>query len=110
MNYKDLNKDDTIKLAVEHLADKFGIDKFKIKDYWNADLQAIGLTDVSEKYLIYFSTYGKTKNDFYVSLEDLNEKGNDHPYEPAGHFERVDLEGLENLFIKHLRLKTTDAQ
>ena len=44
MNYQDLNKDEKIKLTVKYLADKFGTDKFKIKDHWDADLQAIGLT------------------------------------------------------------------
>ncbi|MEO7988491.1 MAG: hypothetical protein ABI663_03060 [Chryseolinea sp.] len=109
MNFKDLNKDDIIKLTIKHLADKFGANKFKIQDNWDADLQAIGLTDVSEKYLIYFSNYGKKKNEFYVSLENLTQGDNDHPYEPAGDFDQVDLEGLENIFIKHLRIKTTDA-
>lgn len=110
MNYQDLNKDETIKLTVKYLADKFGADKFKIKDHWDADLLAIGLTDVSEKYLIYFSNYNKTDNDFYVSLENLGQVDDDLPYEPAGDFDHVDLKGLEELFIKHFRIKTTDAQ
>jgi hypothetical protein len=110
MNYNDLNKDKTIKLTVKHLADKFGADNFKIKDHWDADLCAIGLTDISERYLIYFSNYGKIDNDFYVSLENPAEDNSNYPYEPAGDFDHIDLKGLEDLVVKHLRIKTTDRQ
>jgi hypothetical protein len=59
MSYKDLQKDDRILEIVKHLFDKFGDDCFKIRDYWDADLCAIGLSDNSEKYLFYISTYNK---------------------------------------------------
>jgi hypothetical protein len=110
MNYKNLNKDNTIKSTVTYFADKFGSDTFKIKDHWNADLHAIGLTDISAKYLIYFSTLGKPENYFYVSLENPSHENIDHPYQPAGDFEHVSLEELENLFIRHLRIKARGAQ
>ena len=107
MNYKDINKDERIKFIVNYLVDKFGESSFKLKDHWDADLTAIGLTDNEEKYLIYISSYGE--NDFYVSLENLTD-GDERPYEPAGDFDNVDLMGLEKIFIEHLRIKTTDAQ
>jgi hypothetical protein len=103
MNYEDLNKDEKIKSTIKHLIDKFGIGNFKIKDYWDGDLCSIGFTDNKEKYLIYFSTYGG--NSFFVSLENLRSEGDlDFPYEPAGDFNNVNLEELEKLFVRHLRL------
>lgn len=105
MNCEDLNKDEKIKIIVKHLIDKFGEKTFKIKDHWEGDLNAIGLVDNDENSLVYISTYGD-KN-FYVSLENLKV---DHPYEPIGDFENVDLEELEKIFIQHLRLKTTTAK
>ncbi|GAL85937.1 hypothetical protein MYP_3166 [Sporocytophaga myxococcoides] len=103
MNYEELNKDEKIISTIKHLIDKFEIGNFKIKDYWDGDLCAIGLTDNEEKYLIYFSTYGD--NGFFVSLENLKLEGDlDFPYEPAGDFNNVNLEDLEKIFIRHLRL------
>jgi hypothetical protein len=107
MNFEDLNKDESIKTTVRHLADKFGTGKFKVKDHWDGDFCAIGLTDNEEKFLVYISTYGQ--NDFYVSLESLTSV-DDLPYEPAGDFDNVDLKGLEKIFAQHLRLENTDTQ
>jgi len=101
MNLEELNKDETIKATVRHLADKFGNTSFNIKDHWEGDRCAIGLIDADEKHLIYFSTCGP--NGFYVSLENLKAHG-DLPYEPVGDFDNVDLERLEKLFVQHLRL------
>jgi hypothetical protein len=92
MSYKNLNKDKKIKLTVKHLADRFGERSFKIKDHWDTDLNAIGLTDNEEKYLVYISTYGD--KEFFVSLENINTAG-DLPYEPVGDFDNVDLKELE---------------
>lgn len=82
MNYEDLNKEEIIKSTVKYLMDKFGQDKFRIQDNWDGDLTAIGLTDNSGKYLIYFSNNGQNSNDFYVSLENLTSE-NERPYEPV---------------------------
>jgi hypothetical protein len=101
MTYEDLNKDNKIKLMVKHLADRFGEGNFKIKDHWDTDLCAIGLTDVEEKHLVYISTYGD--KGYYVSLENLKTVDS-HPYEPVGDFDNVDLEGLEKILAKHLGL------
>ncbi|WP_028980903.1 hypothetical protein [Sporocytophaga myxococcoides] len=88
VNYEELSKDNKIKSIVRHLSDKFGGQNFKIKDYWDGDLCAIGMTDNEEKYLIYVSVFGD--NDFYVSLENLrSEDDSDSPYEPAGDFNDV---------------------
>jgi hypothetical protein len=107
MNYQDLNKNEIIKSTISHLAGKFGANKFKVKDNWYEDLNAIGLTDDLEKYLIYFSNYGQNLNDFYVSLENLT-PNHEYPYEPAGDFYHVDIKELEELFIKHLKIQTVN--
>ena len=101
MDFEQLNKDERVKSTVKHLANKFGENNFKIRDYWDGDLCAIGLTDKEEKYLVYFSTYGD--KGFYVSLEN-SKSSDDLPYEPIGDFHQLDLEGLEKIFKKHLRL------
>ncbi|HTJ50536.1 MAG TPA: hypothetical protein VL443_13840 [Cyclobacteriaceae bacterium] len=104
MNYINLNKDKRIISLVKHFSDKYGENTFKIKDHWESDLCAIGLTDNSEKYLIYISTYGRAKGHFYVSLENLTK--NDLEYEDAGDFNDVDLTILDSHFMQHLRIKT----
>jgi hypothetical protein len=101
MTYENLEKDDKIKRTVKHLGDKFGHGKFKIKDFWEADLCAIGLTDIEEKHLIYISTC--SGEGYFVSLENLSVM-DDYPYERAGDFDNLDLDGLEKIFAKHLRL------
>ncbi len=106
MSHFELTKDDKVKLTIKHLADKYGEDKFVIKDYWVADLLSIGLADTSEKCLIYFSVYEKDQHEFYVSLENLNKEDDGLPYEPAGDFDQVSLERLEHLFLKHLRINS----
>jgi hypothetical protein len=79
----------------------------KLKTTGTGDLNAIGLMDNEEKHLVYISAYDD--KDFFVSLENL-ETGGDHPYQPVGDFDNVNLEGLEKIFAQHLRLETTDAQ
>lgn len=102
MNYSHLVKDERILETVNHLTSKFGTGHFKICDYWDADLCAIGFSDNSEKYLVYISTYQKSKNHYFVSFENTK-LGNDIPYENAGDFDNVDLQELERLMKEHLR-------
>lgn len=101
MIYEDLNKDDKIRWTIRHLGDMFGDRNFKIKDYWDGDLCAIGLTDNEEKHLVYISTYNE--KGYYVSLENLRAM-DDNQYESVGDFENLDLNGLEKIFAKHLGL------
>jgi hypothetical protein len=100
-----LDKDEKIKRVLKHLAGKFGEGSFKIKDYWEGDLCAIGLTDKDEKHLVYISTY--SDNGYYISLENLKEY-NGLPYEPVGDFENSDLRELERIFAQHLRLSAIE--
>lgn len=101
MTYEELNKDEKIKWTVEHLAKKFGEDSFNIKDHWDTDLCAIGLTDKDEKHLIYISVIDP--DGYYIALEN-SIAVDDFPYEPAEDFDNVSLEELEKIFAQHLRL------
>jgi|APTNR8051073442_1049403.scaffolds.fasta_scaffold00033_146 hypothetical protein len=98
----ELNKNQKIKSLLRHLEDKFGSNVFKIKDHWDSDLNAIGLTDNSETYLIYISIY-EDQDLYFVSLENPA-KSEDFPYEPAGEFNDISLRDVENHFKSHLRI------
>jgi hypothetical protein len=52
-------KDKRIKEIVKHLQDKFGADNIVVKDHWDGDNCAIGLTNKHDKNLVYISTYKK---------------------------------------------------
>jgi len=101
MDFEQLNKDQSLKSTLRLLADKFGENNFKLKDHWEEDSCAIGITDNEEKYLVYLSTNGD--KGFYVSLENLKES-DDFPYEPAGDFDNLNIDELEAIVAQHLRL------
>jgi hypothetical protein len=102
MTKTELNKNQKIKSLLRHLEDKFGSNAFKIKDHWDSDLNAIGLMDNSETYLIYISIY-EDQDLYFVSLENPT-KSEDFPYEPAGEFNDISLSDVENHFKSHLRI------
>ena len=96
------NKHTTIKEIVEHLKSTFGETKILVKDYWDSDSMAIGLTDKTGQYLVYISTSGIDKDNFYVALE--NPPINDEfPYTDAGNFQ-VSKEELKKIVQAHLKL------
>jgi len=97
------NKDISIIKLVEYLMKRYR-GQFKIKDLWDGDRCAIGLTDITEKYLIYISTIGLDKKGYFVALENPS-KDKELPYEPAGDFDNLTLIELEDKFKKHLRIK-----
>ena len=72
MDSRLLNKDKQLKRIVELLLDKYD-NRILIKDFWDADLCAIGLCDKTEKHLIYISTFGLTVDRFNIVLEDLSD-------------------------------------
>jgi len=96
------DKDIEIKRIVDYLLDKYN-DKILIKDFWDGDLCAIGLSDNSEKYLIYISTFGLLIDRFNVILENIqNIKGDS---EIVGEFNDITLDILEKIMVDHLRIK-----
>ena len=97
----EIQKNDRIKSLINHLEQKFGVDKFLIKDFWDSDLEAIGFANASETKLVYVSAH-EEHNDFYVALEsgDINTS----EYTPDNEYNNIDLTNLELIFAKHLNL------
>jgi hypothetical protein len=50
---------------------KYGVGNILLKDHWEDDKNAIGLTDKSERYLAYISTIGDNENEFFLELDEL---------------------------------------
>jgi hypothetical protein len=98
-------KDKSIQMLVEYLIDIYGLDKFKIKDNWKGDRCAIGLGDLTERYLIYISTYRMGERGYDVFLENPAKHNSNLPYEPSGNYVNVKREEVIQLFVKHLRIE-----
>jgi hypothetical protein len=64
-----LRKDKTIIDLLNHIELKFGFDSFQVQDNWDADLCAVGITDASNSFLLYISSYDKPKDHFHLELE-----------------------------------------
>lgn len=64
----NLVKDKKIIELINRLNNKLE-NKFVINDYWNADLLAIGLSDINKKRLIYIAI--KKGNRYYLSKEKI---------------------------------------
>lgn len=100
---KHLNKSKKIIYILELLQNKYGETNIVLNDHWEADKEAIGLTDKTGQYLAYISTYNQKENTYFLSLE--NPPTNDEElYSPAGDFDNVSLVELEDLLARHLRL------
>jgi len=101
MNSKLLNKDKQIQRIVDYLLDKYK-ERVSVKDFWEADICAVGLCDKIEKHLIYISTFGLAVDRFYVVLENLIDN-NENPA-IVGEFNDVTIDRLENILTKHLMI------
>jgi hypothetical protein len=95
-------KDKTIKAIVRHLQDNLGVDNIVIKDYWDADNFAIGLTNKEDKNLVYISTWQKKNNEYFVELESPAEN---EEYKNCGDFDNISVEKVEEIVRTHLSLK-----
>ena len=99
----EIQKNDRIKSLINHLEQKFGVDKFLIKDFWDADLDAIGFANTAETKLIYISAHSE-QDDFYVALE--SGAINTSEYHPVFERNEITLEELESIFKEHLLTAT----
>ena len=97
------NKSPKIVAIVNYLRTKHGTNKIIIKDHWDADENAIGLIDKTNKFLAYISTSNENENDYYLALENppLNKE---FPYSPVGEFDHLTLKELEQQLSKHFHL------
>jgi len=103
IKYKKLNKNDRLLHILEFLQDKYGETNIVIKDHWEDDKVAIGVTDKTGLYLAYVSTVSDKENNYFLSLENPP-IDNELPYSPAGDFDNISLLELENILTRHLRL------
>lgn len=97
-------KDKRIKDIVKHLQDKFGMDNIVVKDHWDGDNCAIGLTNKDDKNLVYISTYEKKNNEYFVELESPAENENEE-YKNCGSFDIINIDRVEEIVRAHLSLK-----
>jgi uncharacterized protein with ACT and thioredoxin-like domain len=97
-------KDKKIKEIVKRLKVKFGQESIVLKDYWDADNFAIGLSNTEGENIVYISTWNKDEGKCYVSLEGPSEKENE-VYEELGEFDNVSLLEMEQIVARHLNFK-----
>lgn len=101
--FKRLNKSERILTVIDFLQNKYSSTNIVITDYWEADKEAIGLTDKTRQYLAYISTITGKDNNYFLALENstLDDKT---PYLSAGEFDNINITELEGLLKQHLRL------
>ena len=100
---KQLNKSKRIIYVLEFLQNKYGETNIVINDHWEADKEAIGLTDKTGQYLAYISTISDIDNNYFLALENPS-VDNEIPYSPVGDFDNISLTELEKILTRHLRL------
>ena len=100
-------KDIIIKTIVRHLQDKLGVENIIVKDYWDADNFAIGLTDKDNKNVVYISAWNKKDDEYYVSLECPSDNENEN-YTECGEFDHINADKVVEIVKQHL-IKTTTA-
>jgi hypothetical protein len=102
MDSKIIDKDLQIRRIVDYLFNKYN-EKILIKDFWDADLCAIGLSDKTEKYLIYISTFGLPIDRFNVVLENIPDNKENSLI--VGEFNDIAFDKLERILVDHFRIK-----
>lgn len=93
-----------IKQLTDHLLKKYGSENILVTDYWDADNTAIGLADKTKKYTVYITDNGRADNVFFVSLENPPTTEN-FPYTLGDSFDNLSAEEVEEILIKHLKIK-----
>ena len=100
-------KDTAIKTIVRQLQNKLGVDNVVVKDHWDADNFAIGLTDKDSRNVVYISTWEKKDNEYFVSLEYPSDN-EDENYRECGEFDHINADKVVEIVKQHL-IKTTAA-
>lgn len=108
MNLDSLQKDKSIIEMLKQLRKRIGFDEIVLNDYWEIDLCAIGISDISYRYLVYISTCDRKEGQYYVELENLNkEKPTD--YNTVGKYENVSILEVERLVLDHLKISRSNS-
>jgi hypothetical protein len=96
----------SIKDVLTKLSQRFGQSNFAITDYWEADLCAIGIKNLTDKkHLIYISTNNLPKDFYFVEVEKANSENDLADYDVVGNFENINFEELSQLVTKYLNLQ-----
>lgn len=101
-----LQKNETILEVIKELFDKFGEDNFQLTDYWEDDLYAVGIKNVTDrKHLIYISTFNRPIGFYFVEVEKSNSETDLADYSVVKKFEKAGFDQILELFRKYLYLK-----
>lgn len=96
-----MQKDDSILYLLRELDVLFGPGNIIIKDFWEADLCAIGISSAHSKKLIYISTYSKDPGNYYINVEsDMNMPGKSEIV-----IDNADISFLSDLISRHFGLE-----
>jgi hypothetical protein len=99
----DLEKDESIKFVLNELHNRFGAESFRLADYWEADLCAVGIKSKNDgDYLIYISTWKKLPNTYFVEIEKENSTSDLTNYTVVERLENLGIEDLSELVKKYL--------
>ena len=97
-------KDKSIKDITAYLQSKYGVENIIIKDHWDADNFAIGLTNKKGDHLVYISTWKKKVGEYFISLESPPKK-EDEEYRESGDFDNIRIDKVDEVVSLHLKLK-----
>ena len=101
----DLKKDRSVIDTVAALRTRLG-DELMIVDHWEADLTTLGVArSDNPKRVVYFSTWDRSPNRYYVDLQFPPKVDSDHPYEEGERFDDVGFEELVAIAARHLGLE-----
>lgn len=103
MNFQNLIKTKDIKDLINKLFKSLGTESFKIVDYWESDLTAIGIASFSnDKSLVYISTFNQDEGNYYVSIESPKQQNKDLSYNQTREFKSVNFERLVKIIENHI--------
>ena len=97
-------KDAAISDVVRRLGEHFG-PEVVVRDHWDADLCAIGISRADAEYpLVYISTYKRSPGRYFLSLEEAPKSKSDIATQ-VGDFDNLEFVELAERIAEHLRLK-----
>jgi predicted RNA-binding Zn-ribbon protein involved in translation (DUF1610 family) len=96
---KKVNKNKKLIEFVGSFLEKYSNFNFQIKDYWEADKNAIGLSNKNGNLAYIFINI---ENDYFLELENPS-KNIDQPYEFVKNFKKLKKDALEKEILNHLK-------
>ncbi len=98
-----LVKDESILALLANLAAEIDRNLWKVVDYWNADLCAVGIASATDtRFLVYVSTWRQPPGTYAYECEGPPLPGSDFPYESVASGEGATFSQLVDALRKHL--------